>query len=157
MPTFLGLNRIAIEPLRIAVLMILPLINGCEPVVSFNYIDDSAPALANDTSTSDDSPSDTPSSTPSETPAAITNRLVFAAEPTSEYAGGVFLIQPSVQIEASNAPGVALTSESTSVTLAAYSNSSCTTAAVGTLSHSSAVATTNGVATFSGVINRSNT
>ncbi len=78
-------------------------------------------------------------------------QLAFSAEPSSSAGAGVtFSVQPTVEIEDSN--GNLVTSATNTVTLAAFSDSSCTTPAAGTFTVSNNnLAASLGVASFTGV------
>ncbi len=78
-------------------------------------------------------------------------KLVFSTQPsTSGTAGVAFSTQPGVTVE--DAYGNVVTSAANAVTLAAYTDSACTTAGTGTFSASTNPLTpTSGVATFWGV------
>jgi hypothetical protein len=80
-----------------------------------------------------------------------TNKLVFATQPSSLVKPAtVFGTSPAIELQ--NQGGTLLTSATDSITLAAYSDSGCTTPAAGTLTASSnPLAAVSGVATFAGV------
>jgi alpha-tubulin suppressor-like RCC1 family protein len=75
-------------------------------------------------------------------------QLAFTTQPTSTgYAGIQLAAQPKVSVETSG--GVVITNSTNAVTLAAYTNSTCTTAAGGTFSAATnPVSPSSGVATF---------
>ena len=81
--------------------------------------------------------------------AGAATRLVFATQPSSAASAGTdFAQQPVVEIRDAydNVPAV-----SDDISLAAFTDSSCSVAAGGVLSNTGPVAATSGVATFSGV------
>ena len=75
--------------------------------------------------------------------------LFFTEPPTSAQTGLNFSFSPVVRLL--DAAGNVATSDSRTITLQAYSNSGCTTAASGTLSGTLTVASVNGVASFGSI------
>ncbi len=78
-------------------------------------------------------------------------KLIFSTEPsTSGTAGVAFVTQPAVTVE--DAYSNVVTSATNSITLAPYTNSTCTTAGTGTFgATTNPLAASSGVASFSGV------
>lgn len=79
------------------------------------------------------------------------SKVVFTTQPSSPVVAGVLLgTQPAVSVQ--DACGNALPSATNSITLAAYSNSACTTAGTGTFSvTTNPLSAVGGTSTFSGV------
>lgn len=82
---------------------------------------------------------------------ATASVIAFAPQPpAAAVAGAAFATQPGVEVR--DTYGNRVTSSSLSITLAAFTNATCTTAALGTLSATTnPLAATSGLATFSGL------
>ena len=93
----------------------------------------------------------TPFAANANAPASPPTQLAFQTQPSSSAGAGVtFSSQPVIEIE--DAKGNIVTSATNTVTLAAYTNSTCTTPASGTFTiTNNGLAASSGVASFAGV------